>query len=222
LSMMKLAPIESIDSVIANVTSSWPCMPAELPPVRVGDVEAYPPDKVFAVCGGKKYTCRNAGEFLEDVRAANPQTKAWEIGTSMWPHIQRMSSQMHAPAVDTHIIYSKSVKTLQRVNYDAGKLTEQPKIEEFEPGDDTITAASIETLAHAWMAKGHTVTLHPTPVEENANHQTCISCPFALKTMKNLMKHTYMKEGGQVDLDEDDDEQPGVFARLEAIRHHYM
>eukprot|EP00971_Amphidinium_carterae_P222374 4413692-Amphidinium_carterae.1 len=129
---------------------------------------------------------------------------------------------MHAPAVDTHIIYSKSVKTLQRVNYDAGKLTEQPKIEEFEPGDDTITAASIETLARAWVAKGHTVTLHPTPVEDDANHQTCITCPFALKTMRHLMKHTYMEQGGQVDLDDEDDEQPGVFARLEAIRHHYM
>eukprot|EP00971_Amphidinium_carterae_P238666 4737772-Amphidinium_carterae.1 len=37
LSMMKMAPIESIDLAIASVTSSWPCMPAELPPARVGD-----------------------------------------------------------------------------------------------------------------------------------------------------------------------------------------
>eukprot|EP00971_Amphidinium_carterae_P202106 4010054-Amphidinium_carterae.1 len=46
LSMMKLAPIERIDNLIVNVTSSWPCMPSELPPARVGDVEVYPPDKV--------------------------------------------------------------------------------------------------------------------------------------------------------------------------------
>eukprot|EP00971_Amphidinium_carterae_P082046 1623093-Amphidinium_carterae.1 len=73
---------------------------------------------------------------------------------------------------------SQSLRTLKW-----GKIggKRKAKFEDFEPGDDTITAASIETLAHAWVAKGHNVTLHPAPAEENVNHKSCISCPFALK-----------------------------------------
>mmetsp|Transcript_57807 Transcript_57807/g.137640 ORF Transcript_57807/g.137640 Transcript_57807/m.137640 type:complete len:469 (+) Transcript_57807:136-1542(+) len=225
LPVMKMMPLQSMDSAIAHITSSWPCMVAEFP-VNVGGIQTYPPDRVFASHKDKKYTINDVDKFLQDVTIAYEKgsqlpNHAWKIGMELWPYVKRMAAEMKAPPVPTHIIYSKSVPTIQRVRYAEESMMEHPQIEEYEPGDDTITAASIEAMAEGWKRRGAFVALHPTPVEQKVNHQTAISSPFSLKVIQNLLEGKDVVEGADVEMS-DDEEDPNLVQRLKAMWHHYL
>jgi len=116
-------------------------------------------------------------------------------GRLFWPGVEKMSLMMAPPVVPTHIVYSKGFDTITCVKFDDGDLTQTPRVEEVAPGDDTVTAASVETLAEAWRKMGLAeVHLHVAP--DDVHHKDLVNCDFTLGLLSELL-------GGKDASDED-------------------
>merc|ERR1711879_790578 len=105
----------------------------------------------------------------------------------MGPGIQQMASAMMAPAVPTHLIYSEATPTLAKSVYDSEDLNAKPnlKLSEYQPGDDTIVASTVEALGHAWREQGFDAHLHSVPGK--VAHKELISCDFTVELVSKLL-----------------------------------
>jgi len=173
--------MDHLESGMSNISSSWPCMPAEMP-MMVGDISPYPADHVFARTPNKVYTMGELSGFLADVAG---QAKDRDIPSKLWPGIQEIYAKIRTPEVPTHIIYADQLDTITEVAYDTDDVT-QPCVETVtEMGDGTITAAAIETVADEWICRGADVHLVRCP--EKVNHKNLIVDDFTVLYVQDLM-----------------------------------
>mmetsp|Transcript_39293 Transcript_39293/g.92487 ORF Transcript_39293/g.92487 Transcript_39293/m.92487 type:complete len:602 (-) Transcript_39293:174-1979(-) len=166
---------------LGSLCSSWVAMVAEIPGV-VGESNPWPEDYVMAYTTSKQYRLADMGEFLKDLAACVPDR---EMGDVFWPYIEAMKKKIKRPAVLTRIIYSDSLDTPAQFEY-GDDLTAPPKVSKYEPGDDTITSASIENLAKDWQDQGTPVTLIRAP--GYIHHKDLIQCPFTVGILPQLLR----------------------------------
>merc|ERR1712113_423637 len=118
--------------------------------------------------------------------------------------IATMGPCMTAPAVKTHIIYNNSIDTISCMEFRSDDLRKQPKYTEYQGGDDTITAASIEAMSSRWEALGTKVELHLSPA--NIHHKELISDSFSTDLIAKLLGVRDVDSEGDEEDDEDDSE----------------
>mmetsp|Transcript_85161 Transcript_85161/g.155191 ORF Transcript_85161/g.155191 Transcript_85161/m.155191 type:complete len:429 (-) Transcript_85161:133-1419(-) len=180
-------PLELVDDYLAEMTSSFVCMPAEMP-MNVGGVEVWDRDRVFASTPSKKYKASNVQEFLNDCARYGDEKDTWQIGKTFWPTIQKMATVLRAPPVETHIIYSPGCDCVAATEYETDNLLGPSKTTKTEPGDNTITAASVEAMVAGWKKMGcQHVTMHKIPKKDGVNHQGCIDCAMSLDLVPKLL-----------------------------------
>jgi len=168
---------------IGDITATWACMVAEMPMMKVGTAEPWPEDHVFAKTPTREYGREDMGRFLDDVAAC---TGGREFGPALWPGVQELCGKMRAPAVATSIIYSAGDETIAQVTYASDDLGAAPEISRTEPGDGTITAASIEAVAKAWQQDGADVRLFKA--EGRVSHKDLIACSQTLQLIPKLLE----------------------------------
>jgi len=180
-------PMEHLDEKLRSITSSFPCMMAEMP-TNIGKVQAYPDDQVFATTPTKEYTVKNIDHFFSHASKWGTEQSHWQVAKELWAGWQKMVGTIGPPAVPMHIIYSKSCKTLSQVRYTSEDLMKQPKLEKYEGGDATVSGAPLEALARGWTELGSQVQLHLTPEADKVNHEGCIQCKFTLELLPRLLE----------------------------------
>jgi len=133
--------------------------------------------------------------WLEEQGFVNTK-KLWKPGYQTAPRhyagVAHMAKSMTAPACRTHFVYSNRVKTLTSVDFPSEDLRQKATLAQFEPGDDTVTAASIQKLADAWREAGTDVCMHKCPGA--VHHKELISCKFTLQLLQNVMEG-YVTQG---------------------------
>jgi len=179
-------PVPGIfDQTLGDLTATWACMIAEMP-VKVGGVAPWPEDHVFAITPGKQYRLADIGEFLVDLAACKQHR---ESGPALWPSVCRLTAAVRPPQVPTTIIYGAGVDTPNQVEYEDCNLGRAPKLSSTVPGDGTIVAYSVETVARAWQAKGSQVRLLQEPPKEGTSHKSLICCTFTAAIVPAVLTH---------------------------------
>lgn len=87
------------------------------------------------------------------------------------------------PNCRVHVIYTDAIDTLFKHRFQEN-LYYKASFETFVPGDDTITAASVDKMCEAWKAEGCRVFKHHAGKK---HHKELISCPFTMKVMDTVL-----------------------------------
>mmetsp|Transcript_71257 Transcript_71257/g.201991 ORF Transcript_71257/g.201991 Transcript_71257/m.201991 type:complete len:419 (+) Transcript_71257:88-1344(+) len=169
-----------LEHKLGDLCATWAGMVAEMP-TAVGGIQPWPADQVLASTPSRNYCLSDMGQFLTDVAAC---TAAREFGPALWPGFQKLAAAMKAPPVPTHIVFSSKNDTMAQLSYSSSDLGSVPDVKSYQPGDGTITAASIRAVAEGWRRQGAAVTLHEHP--EAVSHKDLIACEFTQKLVREL------------------------------------
>jgi len=173
--------LDKLDEGLGDLCATWPCMVAEMP-VVVGGVKPWPADFVFAKTPTKEYKLLDLGAFL--LKAAESE-QGRLFPSNLFPSVVEMYGKMHAPHVPTHIIYGDKIDTISQVSYDTEDVTLPCTVTKNDPGDGTITADSIKTVADAWIDQGHDIKLIACP--DTITHKNLIVAPMTIEYVSKLM-----------------------------------
>lgn len=187
-SMADILP-KQMNHELAAITSTWPCMIAEFP-MDIGGIRTFDSDYPFVKTPTKQYRIADVQQFLDDTaQSAIDNGKGADspfcYGKALWPGMLKIAEKCGPPAVPTHIIYGAGQKTPRQWTYSSNDLLAQPRCTGDQPGDNTVTAISIENMAEGWRKRGCNVTLHQAPDEEN--HASMIKCDFAIGTIQDIL-----------------------------------
>lgn len=173
--------LEKLDEGLGDLCATWPCMVAEMP-VVVGGVKPWPADFVFATTPKKEYKLLDLGAFL--MKAAESE-QGRLFPSNLFPSVLEMYSKMHAPHAPTHIIYGDKIDTISQVSYETEDVTLPCTVVKNDPGDGTITADSIKSVANAWTDQGHDIKLVACP--DAITHKNLIVAPMTIEYVSKLM-----------------------------------
>eukprot|EP00931_Biecheleriopsis_adriatica_P078614 TRINITY_DN5203_c3_g1_i1.p1 TRINITY_DN5203_c3_g1~~TRINITY_DN5203_c3_g1_i1.p1 ORF type:complete len:492 (-),score=110.61 TRINITY_DN5203_c3_g1_i1:68-1519(-) len=120
---------------------------------------------------------------------------------------KKLAPALKAPACRVHLIYSDAIPTLATMSF-GEKLHKKAKFTEKVPGDDTITADSVERMGEAWSRSGCDVKLHKVPGK--VHHKGLISCGFSIKRFKEIFKDGDAEYDSDDDEDEEEEEEAGI------------
>merc|ERR1712100_620786 len=104
---------------------------------KVGGIEPYDKDFVFAKTPQKDYKLADIGQFLVDLDA---QRDGRHFGPALWPGVQTIAAKYTAPPVRTLVIYNSGFDTPAVFQYSSDNLGDAAEAVGNEPGDGTITS----------------------------------------------------------------------------------
>jgi pimeloyl-ACP methyl ester carboxylesterase len=173
--------LEVLDKGLGDLCATWPCMVAEMP-VVVGGVMPWPADFVFAKTPTKEYKLLDLRSFL--LKAAESE-QGRLFPSNLYPGVVEMYGKMHAPHAPTHIIYGDKIDTIAQVSYETEDVTLPCTVARNDPGDGTITADAIKTVANAWIEQGHDIKLVACP--DAITHKNLIVADMTVEYVSKLM-----------------------------------
>jgi len=210
-----LPVVDYYEHKLSEVSSTWPAMLAELPRM-MGTTQTFPADYAFAITPTKRYCLGDVEEFLKDLAACHNKnwqpesgttvetvrnwfkdhnlittSTVWEAGHTTAPALfagmKDMSAAMRRPAVVAHVIYAQGHQTPTQFKWDSEDLYTKAQNSEFQPGDDTVTLASIQAMVNDWRKDGEAnVHMHRAP--DSYHHKALISSRFSLKKISELLE----------------------------------
>lgn len=97
---------------------------------------------------------------------------------------------LRPPNCRVHVVYAASMDTLFEQKFQEN-LFFKASFGKFVPGDDTITAGSVDRMCEAWKKAGCHVVKHHAG---KFHHKELITCPFTMKVLDTVMAGTENSE----------------------------
>ncbi|CAE7351883.1 plh1 [Symbiodinium natans] len=125
---------------------------------------------------------------LEDLNLVDAK-RVWEAGFPLAARMRRGIEQKIMPNLKpplgcrVHVVYCADVKTLSVMTFHENLLRKAGHAQ-WEPGDDTIIASSVERMCDLWKEKGVQVRKYRA---QKTHHKNLISCKFMMHVIDDVM-----------------------------------
>jgi len=174
----------STETMTGETSASWVSFPFLFPSL-VGGINTYPSKYPIIVTPKREYTVEQMGELLIDISAQVPKR---EMGAKFLPSITDIHSQLHPPAVPTHLIYTAGQDTPAQMTYASDDLGDAPEVTEYKPGDGTLLAENMVQLGLEWSKLGAEVAV--IKALGNTDHSSLVACEFCVKEVHKILAMT--------------------------------